>query len=162
MCARPSGDEFILSHDPVQAYTRDEALVVGRLLDELQYIFFEDPIRTTDKEGLIWLASKLDTPLHVGEFIFSIADFAEYIRDGALQGLRFIADNVGGISGSMRLGLLADAHGIECVPHNWGNVLDLAVHFHLELALPNVYWFEMPFPAEFTDRVYFKNKIRMR
>ena len=155
------GDEFILSHDPVQAYTRDEALVVGRLLDELQYIFFEDPIRTTDKEGLIWLASKLDTPLHVGEFIFSIADFAEYIRDGALQGLRFIADNVGGISGSMRLGLLADAHGIECVPHNWGNVLDLAVHFHLELALPNVYWFEMPFPAEFTDRPYFMNKIRI-
>jgi L-alanine-DL-glutamate epimerase-like enolase superfamily enzyme len=75
--------------------------------------------------------------------------------------VRFIADNVGGISGSMRLGLLADAHGLECVPHNWGNVLDLAVHFHLELALPNVYWFEMPFPAEHTDRVYFKDKIRI-
>ena len=155
------GNEFILSHDPVQAYTRSEALVVGRLLDELEYIFFEDPIRTTDKEGLIWLASKLDVPLHVGEFIFSIADFAEYIKDDALHGVRFIADNVGGISGSMRLGLLADAHGLECVPHNWGNVLDLAVHFHLELALPNVYWFEMPFPAELTDRVYFKDKIRI-
>ena len=155
------GNEFILSHDPVQSYTRSEALVVGRLLDELEYIFFEDPIRTSDKEGLIWLASKLDVPLHVGEFIYSIADFAEYIRDGALHGLRFIADNVGGISGSMRLGLLADAHGLECVPHNWGNVLDLAVHFHLELALPNVYWFEMPFPAENTDRPYFKNKIRI-
>lgn len=155
------GNEFILAHDPVQAYTRSEALVVGRLLDELEYIFFEDPIRTTDKEGLIWLASKLDIPLHVGEFIYSIADFAEYIRDGALQGVRFIADNVGGISGSMRLGLLADAHGLECVPHNWGNVLDLALHFHLELALPNVYWFEMPFPHEYADRSYFKDKFRI-
>jgi len=154
------GDDFILSHDPVQAYTRAEALEVGRLLDELGYIFYEDPIRTTDKEGLIWLASKLDIPLHVGEFIFSIADFAEYIKDDALHGVRLIADNVGGISGSMRIGLLADAHGLECVPHNWGNVFDLAVHFHLELALPNVYWFEMPFPAEYTDRSYFKDKIR--
>ena len=60
----------------------------------------------------------------------------------------------------MRVGLLADAHGLECTPHNWGNVLDLAMHFHVELALPNVYWFEMPFPAEYTDRSYFKYKFR--
>jgi L-alanine-DL-glutamate epimerase-like enolase superfamily enzyme len=154
------GDEFFLMHDPVQGYTRQEALAVGRLLDELQYIFFEDPIRTNDKEGLVWLADKLDIPLHVGEFIFSVADFAEYIRDGALQGLRFIADNVGGISGGMRLGLLADAHGLECVPHNWGNPLDLALHFHIELALPNVYWFEMPWPHEYADRPWIQYKFR--
>ena len=154
------GPEFILSHDPVQAYTRQEALIVGRLLDELEYVFFEDPIRTTDKEGLIWLAGKLDIPLHIGEFIYSVADFAEYIRDGALHGLRLIADNVGGISGAMRLGLLADAHGLECVPHNWGNGYDLALHFHVELALPNVYWFEMPWPHELVDRPYFAHKFR--
>ena len=61
----------------------------------------------------------------------------------------------------MRVGLLADAHGLECAPHNWGNVLDLAVHFHVELALPNAFWFEMPFPAEYTDRSYFKHKFRI-
>ena len=74
--------------------------------------------------------------------------------------VRLIADNVGGISGSMRVGLLADAHGLECAPHNWGNPLDLAVHFHVELALPNVYWFEMPFPAEYADRPDFSYKFR--
>jgi D-galactarolactone cycloisomerase len=97
----------------------------------------------------------------VGEFLYSIADFAEYIKRGALSVVRLIGDNVGGISGSMRVGLLADAHGLECAPHNWGNVLDLAMHFHLELALPNAYWFEMPFPAEYTDRPYFKYKFRI-
>ena len=30
---------------------------------------------------------------------------------------------------------------------------DLAVHFHVELALANVYWFEMPFPAEYAQTV---------
>jgi D-galactarolactone cycloisomerase len=148
-------------HDPVQMYDRYEALQVGRLLDELNYLWFEDPIRTSDQEGLIELARKLDLSLHVGEFLYSIADFAEYIKKDALGAVRLIADNVGGISGSMRVGLLADAHGLECAPHNWGNVLDLALHFHLELALPNVYWFEMPFPAEFTDRPYFKYKFRI-
>lgn len=155
------GDEFVLMHDPVQRYNRFEALAVGRLLDELNYAWFEDPIRTTDEEGLIELVKRLNLPIHVGEFLYSIADFAEYIKRDALGVVRLIADNVGGISGSMRVGLLADAHGLECAPHNWGNVLDLAVHFHVELALPNVFWFEMPFPAEYTDRPYFKYKFRV-
>jgi L-alanine-DL-glutamate epimerase-like enolase superfamily enzyme len=153
--------DYVLMHDPVQQYDRYEALQVGRLLDELNYLWFEDPIRTTDLEGLIDLRRKLDLSLHVGEFIYSIADFAEYIKRDAIGAVRLIADNVGGISGSMRVGLLADAHGMECAPHNWGNVLDLALHFHLELALPNVYWFEMPFPAEYTDRPYFKYQFRI-
>jgi L-alanine-DL-glutamate epimerase-like enolase superfamily enzyme len=155
------GDEFVLAHDPVQQYNRYEALKVGRLLDELDYLWFEDPIRTTDLEGLVELANALDVPLHVGEFLASISDFAEYIRRGAIDVVRLIADNVGGISGSMRVGLLADAFGLECTPHNWGNVLDLAVHFHLELALPNAYWFEMPHPAEWADRPYHKDKFRI-
>jgi len=155
------GDEYVLAHDPVQAYNRYEALKVGRLLDELDYLWFEDPIRTTDLDGLVELASRLDVPLHVGEFLASISDFAEYIRRGAMGVVRLIADNVGGISGSMRVGLLADAFGLECTPHNWGNVLDLAVHFHLELALPNAYWFEMPHPAEYADRPYHKDKFRV-
>jgi L-alanine-DL-glutamate epimerase-like enolase superfamily enzyme len=155
------GDEYVLAHDPVQQYNRFEALKVGRLLDELDYLWFEDPIRTVDLDGLVELAAALDVPLHVGEFLASISDFAEYIKRGAVDVVRLIADNVGGISGSMRVGLLADAFGLECTPHNWGNVLDLAVHFHLELALPNAYWFEMPHPAEYADRPYHKDKFRI-
>jgi L-alanine-DL-glutamate epimerase-like enolase superfamily enzyme len=155
------GDEFVLMHDPVQSYGRFEAMTVGRLLDDLNYAWFEDPIRTTDQEGLIQLCAALNLPIHVGEFIYSIADFAEYIKRDALDVVRLIADNVGGISGAMRVGLLADAHGLECTPHNWGNVPDMALHFHVELALPNAYWFEMPFPAEYADRLYYKDKFRI-
>ncbi len=155
-----AGDEFMLAHDPVQQYNRYEAMKVGRLLDELDYAWFEDPIRTTDMDGLIELARELSLPLHVGEFLYSISDFAEYISKGALDVARLIADNVGGISGSMRVGLLADAFGLECTPHNWGNTLDLALHFHLELALPNAAWFEVPYPPELADHPYFNTKFR--
>jgi L-alanine-DL-glutamate epimerase-like enolase superfamily enzyme len=151
------GDDFVLAHDPVQRYNLFEALKVGRVLDELNYAWFEDPIPTTDLEGLVELNRALDLPLHVGEFLFSISDFAEYIRRGALDVARLIADNVGGISGSMRVGMLADAFNLECTPHNWGNPTDLAVHFHLELAMPNAYWFEMPHPVTAADRPYQEN-----
>ena len=151
------GDDFVLAHDPVQRYNLFEALKVGRVLDDLNYAWFEDPLPTTDLEGLVELNRALDLPLHVGEFLFSISDFAEYIRRGALDVARLIADNVGGISGSMRVGMLADAFNLECTPHNWGNPTDLAVHFHLELAMPNAYWFEMPHPVTAADRPYQEN-----
>jgi L-alanine-DL-glutamate epimerase-like enolase superfamily enzyme len=35
------------------------------------------------------------------------------------------------------------------------------VHFHLELALPNAAWFEMPHPAHYADRPYHKDKFRI-
>jgi len=154
------GDDFVLAHDPVQRYNLYEALKVGRVLDELDYAWFEDPIPSSDIEGLVELNRVLDLPLHVGEFLYSISDFAEYIRRGALDVVRLIADNVGGISGSMRVGMLADAFNLECTPHNWGNPTDLAVHFHLELAMPNADWFEMPHPITAADRPY-QEKFRI-
>jgi L-alanine-DL-glutamate epimerase-like enolase superfamily enzyme len=148
------GDDFVLAHDPVQRYNLFEALKVGRVLDDLNYAWFEDPIPTADMDGLMELNRALDLPLHIGEFLTSISGFAEYIHHGALDVARLIADNVGGISGSMRVGALADAFNMECTPHNWGNPTDLAVHFQLELAMPNAYWFEMPHPVTFADRPY--------
>jgi L-alanine-DL-glutamate epimerase-like enolase superfamily enzyme len=150
----------MLAHDPVQVYNRFEALTVGRLLDELDYTWYEDPIQTTDIEGLIELNRQLDVSLNMGEFIYSISDFANYISRGALNVVRLIADNVGGISGSMRIGLLADAFGLECQPHNWGNPIDIMLHFHLELALLNAEWFELPMPVERADHPFMKTKFR--
>jgi D-galactarolactone cycloisomerase len=60
----------------------------------------------------------------------------------------------------MRVGLLADAFGLECTPHNWGNPIDLAVHHHLEMALPNANWFELPMPPEAADHPYMDTKYR--
>lgn len=155
------GDDFTLLFDPVQRYNRFEALAVGRALDEYGYVSFEDPIPTTDIEGLIELRQALDVPIEVGEFILNLYDYGTYIRRGALDIVRLIADNVGGISGSFRVGQLADAMGLPCTPHNWGNGFDLAVHFQLELALPNCYWFEMSYPPNLTDREYLKHKFRI-
>jgi L-alanine-DL-glutamate epimerase-like enolase superfamily enzyme len=155
------GDEFTLLFDPVQRYNVFEALRVGHALEEFNYSSFEDPIPTSDIEGLIELRQKLTVPIEVGEFIYSIQGYAEYIRRGALDIVRLISDNVGGITGSFRVGQLADAFGMPCTPHNWGNGFDLAVHFQLELALPNTYWFEMPYPPTLTDRAYLNEKFRV-
>jgi L-alanine-DL-glutamate epimerase-like enolase superfamily enzyme len=155
------GDDFILLMDPVGSYSRREALAVGRLLDELHFVAFEDPIPTKDIEGLAELARALDVPLHIGEFIFSIYDYAEYIRRGAVDVVRFIVDNVGGITGGMKIAHLAECCGMECAPHNWGDTLEQAVHFHCELAMPNNLFYEMTIPQGIFDPPYIKDPARI-
>jgi L-alanine-DL-glutamate epimerase-like enolase superfamily enzyme len=155
------GDDFPLMFDPVQGYNVYSALRVGRVLEDQGYIAFEDPIPTTDIEGLIELARALDIPLNIGEFLMNMNGFADYIKRDALDIVRFIADNIGGITGGVRVCQLAADFGMECQPHNWGNVMDLAVHFQLELAADNNYWFEIPWPMEYADRVYHKDKFRV-
>jgi L-alanine-DL-glutamate epimerase-like enolase superfamily enzyme len=155
------GEEFTMLFDPVQRYNVFEALKVGHALEEYGYVSFEDPIPSTDIEGLIELRQKLTVPVEIGEFLFGIQAFAEYIRRGALDIVRLIGDNVGGVSGSFRVGQLADAFGLPCTPHNWGNAYDLAMHFQIELALPNCFWFEMPYPPTLTDRPYIKEQCRI-
>lgn len=156
-----AGDDFILLHDRVGAYTREQAMRMGRLLDELHYVAYEDPIPTTDIDGLVELCHALDVPVHIGEFIFSPYDFAEYIRRGALDVVRFIQNYVGGITGGMKIAHLAECFGLECVPHNWGDALEHAAHFHCELAMPNNVWFEMTQPTGASDRPYMLDRLRI-
>lgn len=158
---KAAGDSFPLLFDRVGAYNRYEAMEVGRLLDELKYAAYEDPLPTSDIEGCAELCRALDVPIHLGEFIFSPYNFAEYIRRGAVDVVRFIVDNVGGITGGMKIARLAELFGMECAPHNWGDALDHAVHFHCELAMPNNVWFEMTQPQGISDRPYIKDKVRI-
>ena len=80
---------------------------------------------------------------------------------GALDEVRFIVDNVGGITGGMKVARMAECFNMMCQPHNWGTTLDHAVHLHCELAMPNNIWFEMTQPMGITDRPYFKDQLRI-
>ncbi|HVW22413.1 MAG TPA: enolase C-terminal domain-like protein [Opitutaceae bacterium] len=155
------GDDFTLMIDPVGVYTREEAIKVGRAVQEMGYIFYEDPLPTKDIEGLAQLCRDLDIPIHIGEFLTSIYDYPEYLRRNATDAVRFIVDNVGGITGGLKLAHMAECFEMECVPHNWGEAFNHAVHFHLELAMPNNRWFEMTVPQGSSDRPYMKDKFRI-
>ena len=155
------GNDFLLLYDPVGVYNRFQAMEVGRALDELGYYGYEDPLPTNDVEGYVQLCQALDVPIHTGEFIFSIYDYAEYIKRGAVDVLRFIVDNVGGITGGMKIAHLAECNGMMVEPHNWGDTFDHAVHFHCELAIHNGDFFEMKVPQGLGDSVYVKDLIRV-
>ena len=88
--------------------------------------------------------------------------FPSILRRGAADTLRFVVDNIGGITPGVKVGVLAECHGMECMPHGVGNVLHQAAHLQCELAMPNSAFIEVPYPQGCRDaQPYIKDPIRI-
>ena len=135
------GDEMDLMLDPASEYeTYAEALRVGRVLDELDYFWYEDPLAETGQSAYAMgrLADELRTPLlgceHVRTGPFGRAD---HLREGALDLIRADAHLDGGITGVMKIAHLAEAFGIDVEPHVGG-----PAHLHCLSAIRNANYHE--------------------
>jgi L-alanine-DL-glutamate epimerase-like enolase superfamily enzyme len=155
------GDDVMLLLDPVAVYDRFEAMEVGRALDDLNFYGYEDPLPSTDLDGLVQLSQALDVPLIMGELFTTFYQYGEYIRRGAVDVLRISLDSFLGITGGMRVAHLAECFGMKCEPHNWGDTLQQAAHFHCELAMDNCDFYEMRVPQGSQDLPHMKDQIRM-
>ena len=126
------GDGFALMHDPVQQYTADEAIRVGRALQDLGYLWIEEPLQETDIRGLKKLSDALDMPVMALESIPGNPYLAvPYLAAGAID----IVRQTGlGITGQVKLANLAEMFGLNC---HGGNP-------HVVAAIRNDDWWEVP------------------
>jgi L-alanine-DL-glutamate epimerase-like enolase superfamily enzyme len=60
----------------------------------------------------------------------------------------------------IKIAHLAEAFGMKCEPHSWGDTLTQATHLHVMLATRNCNLFELPVPEGIFDRG-FKDLIRI-
>jgi L-alanine-DL-glutamate epimerase-like enolase superfamily enzyme len=146
------GDDIALMLDPVNAYRREEALRVGRVLDELGFAWFEAPLPDDDIEGYVALCARIDTPIANGEVrLRGLRDAAELVRRGAVDILRLAGDVQGGLTTLIKGAALAEAHGCRMEPRAYGSTLVQAAHLHHVLGVGNADWFEVPWPRSWLD-----------
>lgn len=122
--AREAVPEFPLMLDPSSEYeTYGEALQVGRVLDELTFAWYEDPMAETGQsiQGMRRLTESLDTPIlgaeHVRTGPFGRAD---HLVEGACDLARADVHLDGGITGAMRIAHTAAALGSDVEFHLGG------------------------------------------
>lgn len=145
------GDDFLLLHDPVESYTYDEAVKVGRVLERLNYVWMEEPLQDFDLIGLKKLCDTLDLPILAMEWVGSIGG-QPYNASAflALQATDIVRQRGVGITGQMKLAHLAEGFGAEV---HGGNP-------HVILAIPNDPLFEAPFgkipPRPAVDQLTFQ------
>ena len=131
------GDDMVLYADSNGFYSVDEAIRVGKLLEEYQYQFFEEPVPFDWYEETKQVADSLSIPVAGGEQEYSLHGFRWLIANNGLQIVQPDVYYFGGMIRSMKVALMANAFGKSCTPHMSGGDLGFLYMMHFVSALPN-------------------------
>jgi L-alanine-DL-glutamate epimerase-like enolase superfamily enzyme len=131
------GDEMALYADANGFYSADEAIRVGRLLEEYNYRFFEEPVMFDWYEETKQVADALTIPVAGGEQEYGLHGFRWLIANDGLQVVTPDNYYFGGMIRSMKVARMAQAYGKTCTPHMSGGGLGYLYAIHFVSALPN-------------------------
>jgi len=131
------GDDMALYADSNGFYSVDEAIRVGRLLEEYNYGFFEEPVMFDWYEETKQVADALTMPVAGGEQEYSLHGFRWLIANDGLQIVQPDNYYFGGMIRSMKVARMAQAFGKTCTPHMSGGGLGFLYMIHFVSALAN-------------------------
>ena len=125
------------------AYDVDDALAVGRVLADLGYVFFEEPIAPHDRAGYARLARALPIRLAAGESDFVAAEALQLMADRSIGLIQPDVARSGGITETWRIAELAAAHHTSYAPHvGWSGAICVAASLQLAAAAETFKTFE--------------------
>jgi len=131
------GEGFPFMVDANQQWNRATAARMGRVLEQFDLTWIEEPLDCYDAAGHAALAASLDTPIATGEMLTSVAEHWNLIGAHASDIVQPDAPRVGGITPFLRIAALADHYGVSLAPH-----FAMEIHLHLAAAYPQEPWLE--------------------
>ena len=145
------GPEIDLLHDAALAgYSYEDALRVGRVLDDLDYGWFEEPLPDAEQASLCRLADALDVPIVAPEsMMHDVHLCAQWLISGATDYIRANARH--GTTAMLKLAHLAEMHDARIEFNGPGGLFGL-VHAHLVCAIQNTGYYEY-FPNGSRDQI---------
>ncbi len=145
------GPDVDLMHDAAGCgYSLEDALRVGRALEELRFRWFEEPLPDRHLRDLQALCSELDVPVLNPETLMNDADLsAEWLMSGATDLLRANARH--GTTPLLKLATLAEMRGTTVELNGPGGLFGL-LHAQMMCCIPNTSYYEY-FPGGSRDEV---------
>jgi D-galactarolactone cycloisomerase len=140
------GPDVKLAVDANHCFTVPQAIRLGRALEALDILWFEEPIGPEDMAGYVEVTRALDVAVAGGENEFTRWGFRSIVERKAMDIVQPDVCAAGGLSECMRIATLCTAYGVECVPHAWGSVIGLAATLQFLGALPDQPPAWRPFP----------------
>lgn len=131
------GPGFELMVDANQSFTVAEAIRRARQYAPLDLAWFEEPMPAEHVRAHAQLLASTSVPIAVGESMYHLSQFAEYIQQGACSIVQADVARVGGITPWLKIAHLAEAHNIAMCPH-----FLMELHVSLCAAVPNARWVE--------------------
>ena len=144
-----AGPDYTLMSDPVGEYSLEEAIRVGRDLEKLNYHWFEEPFRDFELAKYAKLCAALDIPIAATETTRGGPwGVAQAIAFDAADIVRADVSWKPGVTGTLKIAHLAEAHGLRCEVHcTTMGFMDVA-NLHVSCAIRNCEFFELLVPEE--------------
>ena len=140
-------DEFQIMIDRTGQYsgtvwTLDEAIIMSRLYETLEVTWLEEPMCRGDVFDHARLRETVDMAITGGEGDVGLSMFSKYLEYGSFDILQPEPMNCGGLLTTKKVSALAEAFGVDCVPHGTHG-LRLASRLQVEGTLPNCWILEV-------------------
>ena len=131
------GDDMTIYADSNGSYSVQEAIRVGKLMEQYQFDFYEEPVPFDWYEGTREVTQAVSIPVAGGEQEPSLRNFRWLIANDGLDIVQPDMFYFGGMIRSMKVALMAHTVGKPCVPHISGSGLGYLYMMHFVSAIPN-------------------------
>ena len=130
------GPGIQLMVDANHAYDAVAAIRLGRMIEEYDISWFEEPVPPEDLAGHLAVKAALSIPLAGGECEFTRFGFRNLLVAHALDILQPDTCAAGGLSECKKIADMAVAFGTRYNPHVWGTGIAMAASLQLLAVLP--------------------------
>lgn len=131
------GDKITLQADANSCYTADKAIQVGKMLQDHNYFFFEEPCPFWELEWTAEVNAALKMHVAGGEQDNDMAQWRRMVKMNAVDIVQPDLCYIGGISRGMEVAAMAAKSGKTCVPHSANLSMLTLFAMHLMAAIPN-------------------------
>lgn len=131
------GPGYEILTDGNQGFTLSEAIRRARMLEDYGIGWFEEPLKADDVAAHRELANRTSVPIAVGESMYSLSHFKDYLQLGAASIVQVDVARIGGITPWLKVAHLAEAFNVMVCPH-----FLMELHLPLVCAVPNAKWLE--------------------
>ena len=111
------GSNWDIMVDANQSLTIDESIRRAKNFETFDLAWIEEPLPSEDVDGHIRLCQSTSTPIAVGESMYSIAHFREYMQKGACSIVQVDAARIGGITTWLKVAHTAESFNMSVCPH---------------------------------------------
>ena len=131
------GDNYEIMVDANQGFSLSEAIRRAKMLEEFNIGWFEEPMPADDVAAHAQLAAHSHVPIAVGESLYSISQFKDYLQSCAASIVQVDVARIGGITPWIKVAHMAEAHNVSVCPH-----FLMELHVSLVCAVNNTPWLE--------------------
>ena len=126
------GPDIKLMCDINQRWRPEQAIDIGRRIEDVGLFWLEDVTAAFDYPGLARITDALATPVAGGEYVWGIVPFRHMIEARSVDIVMIDLVRVGGVTQWMKVAGMAEAFNLPVVSH-----LLPELHCHLIGAIPN-------------------------